>query len=102
MSRIAAAQEAKKAKAKDRAAQAIQIELGLRVARVDEYNWQIQRLAKGKWAPWPRENYYGTLPNALKALPATLLGAEASGTLANVERRVRAISEAIDSAIRWR
>lgn len=99
MTRIAKALEAKKARRQSRALQAIRIEDGLRVARVDEFNWQIQKQTDGQWKPWPRENYFGRLPDAFKAIPATVLSQETLSSLANVQRRINDVLAAIEKAV---
>ena len=94
------AQKAKRAKAQAHAAQEIRVNDELRIVRVDEYNWQIQKQKAGDWKPWPRDNFYGRLPDALLALPATMLGEDARGSLADVQRSLAGIVEEVALAVR--
>jgi hypothetical protein len=92
--RIAKAKATRLAKKVDRQANSIEI-LPYRIVRVDDYNWQIQ-------GPKLRTDghFFFDIATALKALPATLLNAEAKNSLAVVLERLTAIDATIDRAIR--
>lgn len=74
----------------------------LRIVRKDEYNWQIQRLQKKQWLPWPHTNYYGTLVGALKSIPATLMQTSDKNSLQAILRGLRGIQETIETAVSHR
>jgi hypothetical protein len=77
------------------AAQTIVIDKNWQIRRVDALNWEIQ--FKGQF--W---GYYGTLPDALRTLPAKMLGEAAKNSLADVLGSQKAILATIEQAIKDR
>ena len=73
-------------------AQTIEIGQDWRIIRADEFNWEIQH--KGKF-----KGFYGKLPDALHALPASMLGEAAKNSLAEVVRGQKAIQATIEAAV---
>lgn len=92
MTRTEKAQATRQAKKAAFAAQTVTIDPNWRILRADPLNWEIQY--KGKF-----QGYYGTIANALKALPAKMLDEQAKGTLNDVLRSVEGITATIDKAI---
>jgi hypothetical protein len=87
--KIKAAKDAAKAR---RLSQTIAVDENWRIVRADALNWEIQYKGESK-------GYYGQLENALKALPAKLLHETAKNSLAEIQRSLEAIREAVVKAI---
>ena len=78
----------------------IQINKQWRIQATDSLNWQIQKLKSGKWIPWSgRDNFYGRLPDALSALPATLLQDADQKTLQGILDALKGIRNDIAEAM---
>ena len=84
-----ATRQAKKAQMES---QTITIDDDWRILRADPLNWEIQY--KGKF-----QGYYGTIPAALRVLPAKMLGEQAKGTLSDVLRSLEGVTATIEKAI---
>jgi|ERR1035437_1712980 hypothetical protein len=70
------------------AEQVISVDENWQIRRADAYNWEIRHKIKGKWE---FVGFYGKLDAAFMALPAHLLGSEASGALQQVLESQKAI-----------
>ena len=92
MNRLEKAKATKQANRERFAAQTVTIDDNWKIVRADPLNWEIQY--KGKF-----QGYYGTIPSALRVLPAKMLNEDAKGTLTDILRCVEGISATIDKAI---
>lgn len=89
-------QEGRAKAAAQYARQVIKIDDNWIVRRIDELNWGIERIIKGKPV---FQGYYGTIIAAFKALPAKILSDEAKTSLACVMECQKAINDRIESAL---
>lgn len=74
------------------ASQTVTIDDHWQIIRADPLNWEIRY--KGKF-----QGYYGTIGNALCALPSKMLNESAKGTLTDIRRTLEGISSTIEKAI---
>ena len=92
----AAMKAAKVANAKRFEAQTVSVDENWRVRRDDEFNWVNEEKVNGKWI---FRGFFGKLPAALMALPATMLGEQASGSLNDVLETLKGIKYSILAAL---
>lgn len=83
---------AKEAQRKRLRSQTVTVDQHWKILRTDPLNWELRY--KGKF-----KGYYGTITDAIRALPSKMLDEVAKNDLAEVLRSLQGIEETIERAI---